>query len=451
MNINKKKSLRNVKQPTIIKKTLDIQHVNHIENLKQNKVLHSQLKVRLEILDKTIADMEIQGVTEDEIQSLIQLKDDRIHVFEEMHALSSQSDIGYYTNTADILFKYYELVENKCETPPHKTTLDANRQIVQAVSTGQAVQAVQAGKGPGLKVTSKSLNILNFLSVNKAPKCEEEQLGAVSLISSGSGSLNFPAFLKKSADGRSTQKDNRGSLLDRYMECIDTNYIKLVEEADAEYHVCQHCLSDHVTMMTNDGYIVCNECQSVEYIIVDHDKPSYKDPPKEISYFAYKRINHFNEWLNQIQGKETTDIPEDVYDKILLEIRKQKITNMADISHKRVKDILKKLGINKYYEHIPHIINRLNGLPMPHLSPDLEEKLRNMFKQIQGPFLKHAPPERKNFLSYSYVLHKSIQLLERDEFLSNFPLLKSREKLSAQDKIWENICKDIGWQFIPSI
>jgi hypothetical protein len=28
---------------------------------------------------------------------------------------------------------------------------------------------------------------------------------------------------------------------------------------------------------------------------------------KEISYFAYKRINHFQEWISQIQGKETTD------------------------------------------------------------------------------------------------------------------------------------------------
>lgn len=155
--------------------------------------------------------------------------------------------------------------------------------------------------------------------------------------------------------------------------------------------------------------------------------------------------------LNQIQGKETTDIPDDVYDKLLFEIKKQKITNMADLSQAKIRDILKKLKINKYYEHIPHIMNRLNGLPMPHLLPELEDKLRNMFKQIQTPFLKHSPTTRKNFLSYSYVLHKFIQLLEKDEYLSNFPLLKSREKLFAQDQIWEKICKELGWQFIPSI
>lgn len=163
------------------------------------------------------------------------------------------------------------------------------------------------------------------------------------------------------------------------------------------------------------------------------------------------RCTFCNEWLNQVQGKETTDIPEDVYDKILFEIKKQRISNMAHINENKIKEILKKLKINKYYEHTPHIMHRLTGLPMPHLSPDLEEKLRSMFKQIQTPFLKYAPRTRKNFLSYAYVIHKFIQLLEKDEYLGYFHLLKSREKLHIQDMIWKKICKDLGWQFIPSM
>ena len=74
-----------------------------------------------------------------------------------------------------------------------------------------------------------------------------------------------------------------------------------------------------------------------------------------------------------------------------------------------------------------------------------------MFKDIQNPFMKHCPVYRKNFLSYSYVLHKFCQLLELDDFLKYFPLLKSREKLQQQDKIWKNICLELDWQYIPSI
>ena len=67
-----------------------------------------------------------------------------------------------------------------------------------------------------------------------------------------------------------------------------------------------------------------------------------------------------------------------------------------------------------------------------------------MFKEIQVPFMKNCPQERKNFLSYSYVLHKFCQLIELDVFLVYFPLLKSREKLQQQDKIWKGICNDLN-------
>lgn len=116
-----------------------------------------------------------------------------------------------------------------------------------------------------------------------------------------------------------------------------------------------------------------------------------------------------------------------------------------------MREILKKLGENKYYEHINYIINRINGVPTPHIPPELEEKLCNMFKEIQGPFLKHCPRERKNFLSYSYVLYKFFQILELDEYLKYFSLLKSREKLYVQDQIFKHICKDLGWKFVPSL
>jgi hypothetical protein len=214
---------------------------------------------------------------------------------------------------------------------------------------------------------------------------------------------------------------------------------------------CAHCGCQERTTQLQDGYVFCNSCFTVEYILIDHEKPSYKDPPKEVSYFAYKRINHFNEWLNQVQGKETTDIPEEVYDAILLEIKKQKLYNMAALTQKQIKSILKKLRYNRYYEHRAHIMHRLNGMPTPHLPQELEDRLRHMFCQIQVPFLKHAPPSRKNFLSYSFCLNKLMQLLEQDQYLDSFPLLKSREKLHAQDLIWKKICNELGWDFIPSL
>tara|TARA_Y100001958_G_scaffold26223_1_gene16548 strand:+ start:15118 stop:16197 length:1080 start_codon:yes stop_codon:yes gene_type:complete len=243
-------------------------------------------------------------------------------------------------------------------------------------------------------------------------------------------------------------KKKEEKLVTNYMRKIDDSFIK--EHYIQDIHNCPLCLGKLI-MKNVDSLLICEECGYTDDIIINSEKVSYKDPPRESSYFAYKRINHFNEWLAQFQAKETTDIPEDVYKGILKELKKNKFLDIQDISYKNMREILKKLKYNKYYEHIPHIINILNGKKAPILTRQYEEQLRIMFKEIQTPFMKHCPENRKNFLSYSYVLHKFCELLELDHLLIYFPLLKSREKLQQQDIIWQKICKTLLWEYIPSI
>ena len=160
-----------------------------------------------------------------------------------------------------------------------------------------------------------------------------------------------------------------------------------------------------------EGNVVCTQCGIGEVIIIDSDKPNFKDMSQDNTHYCYKRINHFNEYLSQVQAKESTDINQEIYDTILLEIKKRKIENLALLTPDMIKSILKKLKLNKYYEHAPYIINKINGLPAPKMSREIENKLRTMFKETQGPFMEICPKTRKNFLSYSYVLHKMCQLL----------------------------------------
>ena len=116
-----------------------------------------------------------------------------------------------------------------------------------------------------------------------------------------------------------------------------------------------------------------------------------------------------------------------------------------------MKAILRKLKLSVYYEHAQHIISKLNGTPPPTISREHEEILKKKFREMQEPFEKHRPKDRNNFLSYSYVLHKLCELMELDEEVKCFPLLKSRQKLRAQDKVWKEICRECRWKFYPSI
>jgi hypothetical protein len=105
--------------------------------------------------------------------------------------------------------------------------------------------------------------------------------------------LDFFSPIKSDSLRKVTDIDkNRSELLDQYLSCTDTNYINsnLVCEEDK----CLYCNSEDINQLLHDGIIFCNDCNTVEYILSDNEKPSYKEPPKEISYFSYNRINHFN-------------------------------------------------------------------------------------------------------------------------------------------------------------
>jgi hypothetical protein len=243
----------------------------------------------------------------------------------------------------------------------------------------------------------------------------------------------------------------RDKLLEQYLLKVHPEHARGSNEIENDpYGECEECGIEMI-FSANEAVFTCTQCGFQEFVLVDSDKPSYKDPPREVSYYAYKRINHFNEWLAQFQAKESTEIPQEVYEAICAELKKERILDYRTLSRQKVREILKKLKFNKYYEHVPHIINRLNGCSAPVMSREIEEKLRYMFKEIQPSFQKNCPKDRSNFLSYSYVLYKFCELLELDEYLSSFPLLKNRDKLYVQDKIWEKICEDLAWQFIRSV
>ena len=216
---------------------------------------------------------------------------------------------------------------------------------------------------------------------------------------------------------------------------------------------CKNCNSNQ--FFEDSGYLICNNCGGCKnYIDSSINGLNYDDMisyEASIQQFSYQRKNHFKEWLNQLQAKEVTNIPDSVINLLLFEIKKERIQNIEEIDSSRIKKYLKKLKLNKYYEHVPNIISKITKTPQLKITPQFEKILLDLFDLIQEPFEKHCPKTRKNFLSYSYTLHKFCQLLKKDEYLIYFPLLKSREKLFEQEKIWKEICKELNWEFKPCI
>lgn len=248
---------------------------------------------------------------------------------------------------------------------------------------------------------------------------------------------------------------NRDKMLEKYLAVVKPSAIKsgIMPGSGIEpgWGCCPTC-DVEMTFYQNEALLGCPRCGHEEFILVDSEKPSYKDPPHEITYFAYKKINHFNEWLAQFQAKENTDIPQDVIEAVMKELRKERISDPKKLKKEKIREILQRLKLSKMYDHVQQIKNRIqHQMTNLTLSKEMEEKLQYLFKEIQPAFIKYCPANRANFLSYPYTLYKLCQLLEMDEFLPCFQLLKSREKLYMQDQVWKKICEEMRWQFIKSI
>lgn len=331
----------------------------------------------------------------------------------------------YLIKTGKILNQYYKLLDKEKEITEKTSKRDfLNGNNEQSYDQNTIVDLLDAPINSQQKQNQenrklKKKDILDWLGINNGCNGEDSEL-------------------------------DKQKLYNQYMKIIDPTFVPQYEDELELFDICRHCHSE-MLLNHNSGMINCKNCGNIEKIIVDSDKQSHKEPPKEMTSFSYKRINHLNEILSQFQAKETTEIPTHVYEKIEIELKKARITDMTLLTKEKLREILKKIDETDYYEHIPYIINQLNGLPPPVISAEVEEIIRGLFLQAQPPFNTYCPDDRKNFLTYGYTLYKLFELLELDEYLSNFKFLKDRSKLYDQEQIWKKICHELKWEFIPTV
>jgi hypothetical protein len=285
--------------------------------------------------------------------------------------------------------------------------------------------------------------------------------------------INSKVFGKKQV--KSTKEKD---FLDKYN---DINNIKIEEISDKKIDsrrrrnknsidnlnidtICNNCHLFDTIICSKEDY-VCIQCGVIQGKIFSNTL-SYNDRSttgNNNDTIDYKRFNYFKEILLQIQGNELTDIPEDIFDKIIFELDKENFTNLSLLTIDKIKLLLKKTGNSKWYEHASLIISRITNQPTIKIPFDIQEKLYYMFKKIDADFDKYK--FRANFFSFPYIIHKMFELLQLQQNYSYFPNLNNIEKLHLQDVMWKHVLdgffeKDlnndidnrflINWRFIKS-
>ena len=386
----KNKEKKKKQDTSRITATVDSKHQEKVKYFEEKKNKLPKLKQKLKIIEDELLELEKKdNFNLSEIEKRADLRGNKEEIQKEINNIENNvEEMNYYHNTAhNFLIPYYELLDNQENNFEKK----------------------------------EKKSILEIF--NQKPNNDDKNL--------------------------QDKKISRASLLNNYLRTTEVKTFKK-QKRKPKIKNCPICKDVELTLHISDGNFTCKKCGFSEVVLLDSDKPNYKDPIPDNSAYAYKRINHFREWLSQFQGRENTDIPVEVYEKVLEELQKNRIHNLAELKPDKMRAILRKTGYNSMYEHIPHIISKINGLPPPNISRETEEKLIKMFTMIQKPFQMYKTKKRKNFLNYSYVLHKFCELLELDQFLPYFPLLKSPENLKEQDAIWKKICNHLHWEFYTS-
>lgn len=222
------------------------------------------------------------------------------------------------------------------------------------------------------------------------------------------------------------------------------------DKTEQEGWKCAMCMADLI-YIKKDAQRVCPDCGETSFFQEMTKRDIISQGYCTASSYLYKRHNHFKTCLKRTQGKETTSIDPEVVDMVKNELQKMRIYDMDEVDHNRVKAILKKLRQSKYYNNSVQITTIITGKVSPQMSQQQEDCLMQMFERIQKPFENIVKDKnRQNMLSYSFLIHKFLQILNLDEFLPYFPLLVSTDKIQVQDGIWKELCNEVGFEYVRS-
>lgn len=249
------------------------------------------------------------------------------------------------------------------------------------------------------------------------------------------------------APGPSSSRSSSSSAAATAADAITHSALKRRQEYVEDPYFCEMC--NRATLFEHkSASCACQKCGiSRCHNPVDQ---SYREGTQLHVPYLYKRSNHFRDHLKRSQAKESTDISAEVMEAIRTELSKR-FDDFEEVTPSDVRQVLKTLGLSKYYNHSVRIWTEATGQPAMHITPLQEGELLHMFELIQEPWDKHRPKGRKNMLSYSYLLNKFCSLLGYYDLADHFSLLKSREKVLLQDELWAKICKELDFEFHRSV
>jgi hypothetical protein len=278
--------------------TIDAKHNDMVKHFKDLQKSIPILKNDLKNLINKYKTLDTKDKSEFEvIMEKNDLRDKINELKEKINCIvEKEEENKYFLEVGVLLHNYYETMENSknddAENDFEKNLLNTEEYDEELTSDddeleidNESVVSEISEKKPVYK------SVLNFFNERETKNFEDDKDKVKEYKEpekdNGYTSMKISDFVKEETV---IKKKN---ILDEYLKKIDPNYITKIK-IDNNICKCPSCKTE-MTIYPSDGIQICENCGLQENILIESDKPSFKDPPMEVSYFSYKRINHYNE------------------------------------------------------------------------------------------------------------------------------------------------------------
>lgn len=219
------------------------------------------------------------------------------------------------------------------------------------------------------------------------------------------------------------------------------------------YDICLECFQEEMIYDTKQDVQVCTYCGNTcnPNTIWNHTRESRKILRcRTYNPEFYKRISHFRDWLNRLQGKERHKVSTKVIDDVKTLLQHE---NTKGVSFWTIKNALRRLKYSRHYCNTVYIMSQIRGYPVFVMTPSQQDELVKMFISLSDVYenvLRNHTNIRVNMLSYPYMIRKLCELKDWDHVSKVIPFLKSHSSIINQDQIWALVCRQKKWKFIPT-
>lgn len=235
-------------------------------------------------------------------------------------------------------------------------------------------------------------------------------------------------------------------IMKNYKNIVIKEHIEKVE-----YEICIIC-NIKMKINNNKSELYCEKCGSILTLkgTFMEDNMTYEDDYLKNKNSGYDPSKHCRFWIDRIQAKESTDIPEKIINDIKKCLKRDCIKKVSHITCPMIRQYLRQTNNSDYNEHITLIRKIISGINPPQLSEEELQLINIYFNRVIKIFNEIKPLNKINCPYHPYFIYKILEQIlnkkkdrrKKRKILSCIHL-QSRETLIENDIIWKKICKKV--------